>query len=132
EVRLAEDGGRVLVVAPHRHDEVLGWGGSGPLHAGAGHRITIVTACEGESLRYGPAGVGQGGHILRAAAKLGAQDVRQLRFPDQSLDTVRLTEIIAPLEEVVRQTRPRLVYCQYGGDGNRGPQNPFKAARAPP
>ena len=78
---------RVLVIAAHPDDEVLGCGGVLALHARNGEPVTIVIACEGESLRYGPEGVGQGSHIQRAAAKLGCQSVRHLRFPDQALDT---------------------------------------------
>jgi N-acetylglucosamine malate deacetylase 1 len=118
----------VLAIAAHPDDEVLGCGGVLALHARAGDSVTVVLACEGESLRYGPAGVGQDAHVRRAAATLGVQDVRQLRFPDQALDTLRLTELIAPLEAVVREVRPRVVYCQHGGDVNRDHHLLFQAA----
>jgi LmbE family N-acetylglucosaminyl deacetylase len=119
--------GGVLAIAAHPDDEVLGCGGVLALHARAGDAVTVVIACEGESLRYGPGGVGQDAHILRAAGKLGVQDVRRLRFPDQALDTIRLTELIAPLEAVVREVRPRVVYCQHGGDVNRDHHILFQA-----
>jgi LmbE family N-acetylglucosaminyl deacetylase len=120
--------GGVLAIAAHPDDEVLGCGGVLALHARAGDRVTIVIACEGESLRYGPAGVGQASHIRQAAARLGVSDVRALGFPDQALDTLRLTEIIGPLVEVVRAVRPRVVYCQWGGDVNRDHHLLFQAA----
>ena len=119
--------GGVLCIAAHPDDEVLGCGGVLALHARNGEPVTIVIACEGESLRYGPEGVGQDSHILRAAEELGCHSVRHLRFPDQALDTLRLTEIIAPLEKVVREIRPRVVYCQYGGDVNRDHHMLFQA-----
>ena len=50
--------------------------------------------CEGESLRYGQNGVGQGDHIRRAAETLGVRDVRPLGFADQRLDTLPLTDLI--------------------------------------
>src|SRR5207245_6555387 len=34
---------------------------------------------------------------------------------------------IAPLERIVREQRPRVVYCQYGGDVNRDHQVLFQA-----
>src|SRR5438132_6052632 len=64
----------------------------------------------------------------QAAQTLGLQDVRLLGFPDQRLDTVTLTDIIAPLEQRVRDVRPDIVYCQYGGDVNRDHELLFKAA----
>jgi LmbE family N-acetylglucosaminyl deacetylase len=119
---------RILVVAAHPDDEVLGCGGTLALHARAGDEVHAAIACEGESLRYGREGVGQSEHMRRAARTLGLADVRLLGFPDQRLDTVTLTDIIAPLEERVREVRPDLVYCQYGGDVNRDHELLFKAA----
>jgi lipopolysaccharide/colanic/teichoic acid biosynthesis glycosyltransferase len=54
-----------------------------------------------------------------ALKKLGVTDVRLLGYPDQHLDTITLTEIITPLETVIREVRPRVVFTQYGGDVNR-------------
>ena len=118
---------RVLVIAAHPDDELLGCGGTVALHVRAGDAVTTVIACEGESLRYGPNGVGQRDHTRKAAAELGVTDVRELGFRDQRLDTLPLTEIITPLERVVRELRPQIVYCQYGGDINRDHELLFKA-----
>lgn len=119
---------RVLVIAAHPDDELLGAGGTCALHARAGADVTSIIACEGESLRYGPYGVGQEDHVRRAAATLGVHDVRLLGFPDQRLDCVTLTQIITPLEKIVRDVQPRIVYCQHGGDINRDHQILFQAA----
>ena len=118
---------RILVIAAHPDDELLGCGGTAALHVRRGDAVTVVIACEGESLRYGPEGVGQARHIGEAAATLGVRDVRQLGFPDQGLDRVTLTDVIRPLENVVREVRPRVVYCQFGGDLNRDHQLLFQA-----
>ena len=122
-----EKTGGVLAIAAHPDDEVLGCGGVLALHARAGEPVTIVIVCEGESLRYGPSGVGQASHIVRAAEKLGCPPPRVLGFPDQGLDTLRLTALIAPLEKIVREVRPRVVYSQYGGDVNRDHHILFQA-----
>jgi LmbE family N-acetylglucosaminyl deacetylase len=119
---------RILVIAAHPDDELLGCGGTIALHTRGGDRVTSVIVCEGESLRYGPGGVGQTTHAQLAASTLGVDDVRQLGFPDQKLDTITLTEIITPLEAVVREVEPQVVYCQWGGDINRDHQLLFKAA----
>jgi LmbE family N-acetylglucosaminyl deacetylase len=119
--------GGILCIAAHPDDEVLGCGGTLALHARAGDPVTIVIVCEGESLRYGPGGVGQESHIRQAAAKLGCSSVHHLSFPDQALDTHRLTDIIAPLEKIVQATRPRIVYSQFGGDVNRDHHILFQA-----
>jgi len=121
------DSNRVLILAAHPDDEILGCGGVAALHAAAGDLVTSVIACEGESLRYGDRVVGMEEHSRKAGAVLGVQDVRLLGFPDQKLDTLTLTKIITPIEAVVREVRPRIVYCQYGGDVNRDHELLFKA-----
>ena len=119
---------RVLAIAAHPDDEVLGCGGTLALHARAGDEVSAVIACEGESLRYGPGGVGQTDHTRRAAEVLGLVESRQLGFPDQRLDTLSLLELITPLERVVREVRPTVVYCQFGSDANRDHELLFRAA----
>jgi LmbE family N-acetylglucosaminyl deacetylase len=119
---------RVLVLAAHPDDEILGCGGTVALHAAAGDAVTSVIACEGESLRYADREVGMEEHSRRAARVLGVQDLRLLRFPDQKLDTLTLTKIITPIEAVVREVRPHVVYCQFGGDLNRDHKLLFEAA----
>jgi N-acetylglucosamine malate deacetylase 1 len=118
---------RVLVLAAHPDDEILGCGGTVALHTAAGDKVTSVIACEGESLRYQGAEVGMEEHSRRAGKALGVDDVRFLRFPDQQLDTLTLTSIITPIEAVVREVRPQIVYCQHGGDVNRDHELLFKA-----
>ena len=118
---------RILVIAAHPDDELLGCGGTVAMHARAGDSVTSVIVCEGESLRYGPGGVGQGEHTRRAAAVLGVADVRSLGFADQRLDTLSLLDIIQPLERIVREVRPQIVYSQYGGDANLDHAIVFKA-----
>ena len=118
---------RVLVVAAHPDDELLGCGGTVALHARAGDEITSVIACEGESLRYGGYGAGQRLQTNQAAQVLGTKDVRWLTFPDQRLDVRTLTEIISPLEQIVQELQPQIVYCHHGGDINRDHQLLFQA-----
>ena len=109
---------RILVVAAHPDDEVLGCGGAIALHTSQGDRVQTIIAADGESLRYGPEGVGQSEHTERARAILGVEEVHHLRFRDQRLDTETLTEVIEGIESVVRSFQPHLVYTQWGGDVN--------------
>ena len=118
---------RILVVAAHPDDELLGCGGTIALHTKAGDVVTTVIVCEGESLRYGEKGVGQAAHTESAARLLGVNDTRLLRFADQRLDRITLTEIIEPLEKIVREVRPKTIYCQHGGDVNRDHHLLFEA-----
>jgi LmbE family N-acetylglucosaminyl deacetylase len=55
------------------------------------------------------------------------QDVRTLKFADQRLDTIPMTDVIGALEPIVRERQPQVVYVQYGGDVNRDHEILFKA-----
>jgi LmbE family N-acetylglucosaminyl deacetylase len=118
---------QVLVVAAHPDDELLGCGGTIALHTRRGDSVTAVIVCEGESLRYGRGGKNMCAQTMAACRKLGITDIRLLGLADQRLDTMTLTDIIQPLEQIVRETRPNLVYTQYGGDINRDHELLFKA-----
>src|SRR2546430_17584506 len=102
---------RVLVIAAHPDDELLGCGGTVALHVRAGDAVTAVIACEGESLRYGPNGVGQRGHTRRAAAELGVADARGPRVPDPRPCTPPPTQIIPPPEPRPREIHPQGACC---------------------
>jgi LmbE family N-acetylglucosaminyl deacetylase len=118
----------VLVIAAHPDDEVLGCGGTVALHRKNGDDVCTVVVCEGSSLRGVDQGQGDDHHLFAASRELGVEDVRHLGLPDQRLDTMTLTDIITPLEEVVRDVRPNIVYCQHGGDVNIDHTILFKAA----
>lgn len=118
---------KVLVVAAHPDDELLGVGGTVARHVRAGDEVYSVIACEGESLRYHK-DVGQAEAIKKAAEILGVRKVFHLKFPDQRLDTYTLVDIISPLESISNEIKPNIVYCQWGGDVNRDHKILFEAA----
>jgi LmbE family N-acetylglucosaminyl deacetylase len=58
---------------------------------------------------------------------MGLRDVFRLDFPDQTLDTTPLTEVITGVERVVRKVRPNVVYTHFHGDVNQDHQALFRA-----
>lgn len=118
---------RVLIIAAHPDDELLGAGGTAACHADRGDAVYSVIMCEGESLRY-RRDVGQDTAIERAAKILGVKKVFKLGFPDQKLDTYTLVDLITPLEKISEKLRPNIIYCQYGADVNRDHKILFEAA----
>jgi LmbE family N-acetylglucosaminyl deacetylase len=109
---------RVLVIATHPDDELLGCGGTIARHVAEGDTVQSIIVCEGESLRYKDNSVNQSIYIENARIALGVEKVHALKFPDQRLDTFCLVDIITPIEKIVREFQPQIVYCQYGGDIN--------------
>lgn len=120
-------GKRVLIIAAHPDDEISGCGGTVALHAKSGDAVTSVIVCEAESLRYGKEGVGMHSHSMSAAKKIGVSDLRLLDFPDQKLDTLTLTDIITPLEQIVREVKPNIIYTHHSNDINLDHHILFKA-----
>jgi len=118
---------KVLVIAAHPDDELLGCGGTIALHAKNGDELYSVIVCEGETVRYKNQNVNQKDSMAEAASILGVKDVMMLDYPDQKLDTFNLTEVIQSIETIVHQLKPNIVYTQFGGDVNRDHELLFKA-----
>lgn len=110
---------RVLVIAAHPDDEVLGCGGTLAVHAQAGDPICVLILTDGGLERYGAETVA---HLKtsarRAGEVLGYQDIRFLDLPDQRLDTLPQVEIVRQLEQNIDTFRPTTVYTHYEGDVN--------------
>ncbi len=110
----------VLVLAAHPDDELLGVGATVARHAAAGDTVTAVVVSEGASARYEDGAA----EVLRdcgraAAAVLGVKEIRFLGMRDQHLDAGPILEVIQPIERVVDELRPDLVYTHHFGDLNR-------------
>src|SRR5690349_16979683 len=111
---------RVLVVAAHPDDELLGLGGTVAKHVTAGDTVTALVISEGASSRYESGAESELRAAGRsAAATLGVTDLRFLGMRDQHLDAVPLLEVIRPIELVVSELRPSIVYVHHWGDLNR-------------
>ncbi len=118
---------RILVVAAHPDDELLGIGGIILKHTINRDSVRAIIMCEGESLRYAK-DVGQSEATQKAAEILGIEQVYRFGYPDQKLDTFTLTELIAPLEKVSEEYKPNIIYCQSACDANRDHKILFEAA----
>jgi len=111
---------KVLVVAAHPDDEVLGAGGTILKHTGAGDEVTILLLGEGETSR----GAAQADIEKRAAQAreagqaLGAKEVILEKFPDQKFDTVPLLELTKIVEAVIDRVKPEIVYTHNPMDLN--------------
>lgn len=119
---------RVLVIASHPDDELLGCGGTLIRHIDHGDEVQSIIMCEGESLRYKNKEVHQHEATMEAAKIIGISKSHRLDLPDQRLDKYSLVELITPIEKVVNGFQPQIVYVQFGGDINRDHALTFEAA----
>ena len=111
---------RILVVAAHPDDEILGVGATVARHVAAGDSVTSLLVADGASSRY-PDGAHQTLQACarRAAEVLGVRDIRFLGLKDQRLDAMPILEVIRAVERVVSDVAPEVVYTHHWGDLNR-------------
>jgi N-acetylglucosamine malate deacetylase 1 len=104
---------RVLVVAAHPDDEVLGMGATIALHTAAGDDVRVLVVTDGSSTQYpgdDEIRARKEGEARRAAAELGVVDYVHLDHPDMRLDTLSHVEVNRIVEEHVRDFEPVVVY----------------------
>ncbi len=111
---------KILVIAPHMDDEVLGCGGTIFRHVRAGDRVAVcVVANRAYGHVYDQALIQREKEACRRAQKiLGYQELKFLDLPDEQLDRSQI-ELIVPLEAIVNLLCPDLVYLPHGGDLNQ-------------
>jgi LmbE family N-acetylglucosaminyl deacetylase len=111
---------RVLVIAAHPDDELLGLGATVARHVEDGDEVTVVIVSEGATSRYDQGAEGTLRDAAGAAARtLGVGDLRFLGMRDQYLDAGPILEVTRPIEKVVSEVRPEVVYTHHWGDLNR-------------
>jgi LmbE family N-acetylglucosaminyl deacetylase len=121
---------KVLVVAAHPDDEVLGCGATIARHADAGDTVEILILGTG-ALSRGGAGPGDAERLANQAAEaariLGARRARVLDLPDNRFDGVDLLEIIRRVDVEIRRVGPEVVYTHHAGDLNVDHRRTFQA-----
>ena len=115
---------KVLVVAGHPDDECLGAGGAMAMHADRGDHVSVIILATGIGARK-KEGESYSDEIRqlrrdskRALVRLGVNDVEYFDFPDNSMDSVPMLQIIKAIEGVVRAKTPDIVYTHHWGDLN--------------
>ena len=105
---------RILVIAAHPDDEVLGMGGTIAMHAVVRQdAVRIVCVTDGSSTQYpGDAEkrAQKEGEARAAAAELGVTDYVHLDLPDMRLDTLAHVEVNRVVEDQISDFEPTIVY----------------------
>jgi LmbE family N-acetylglucosaminyl deacetylase len=117
---------KVLVVAAHPDDEVLGCGGTIARLGDCGVEVHIALLADGVgSRKLSVIEADKSTHIHRrrqaagnAAQILGAKSVVYGDFPDNRMDTVALLDIVQFIEELIIQYQPDTVFTHHAGDLN--------------
>ena len=116
---------KVLVVAAHPDDEVLGCGGTMARLAREGHAVYVAIMAEGITSRHSQRSDADAEELSRlhqqaqaAAAQLGAKEARLFKLPDNRLDTVPLLDIVKLVEDLIQELQPEAIYTHHPGDLN--------------
>lgn len=117
---------RVLVVAAHPDDEVLGCGATIARHARNGDDVRVLILAEGVTSRdvtRERKGRGRELSILAKASEkanklLGVKKLVMHDFPDNRMDSVDMLDIVKVVEAQIIRHRPGIIYTHHAGDLN--------------
>ena len=116
---------KILVIAAHPDDEVLGCGATIAKHVQEGNKVQVVFLGDGFSSRDD--GDNRDNSAESASKVLGCEAPVFLDFPDNQLDTIALLDIVKKIEKVVDDFQPSIIYTHYFGDLNIDHQITHKA-----
>ena len=121
---------RILIVAAHPDDEVLGCFGTTAKLIKEGYEAYTLILSGGKTSR---GGVEQceidtlKKEMLKANSLIGIKEVFQKNFPDNSFDSVPLLEIVKEIENIKEKIKPQIIFTHHIGDMNVDHQITHKA-----
>lgn len=123
---------RVLVVAAHADDEVLGCGGLLARHADSGDDTAVMFLTDGTGSRRDAGDENAERRreaMLSALSILGVGHHKLCQFPDNALDSVPLLDVVRAVEDFCGDWGlPEVLYVHHGGDLNVDHQVARRAA----
>jgi len=121
---------RVLVIAAHPDDEIIGVGGTIARHASVGDSVYVAILTEGASVQFPnePEKITlKRTQALKAAEVLGVKEVFFGNFPDQKLDACPIIEVTNFIETIIKETYPSIVYTHHFTELNRDHRIAYEA-----
>lgn len=121
---------RILVVAAHPDDELLGAGGTLIKHKESGDIIYCLILGEGVMSRTG-SDMGEVSKLQSESQKVGKiigfKEIYFSNFPDNSFDTVSLLSVAKEVEKYLEKVKPDVVYTHFENDLNVDHRVVFRA-----
>ena len=120
---------RVLVVAPHMDDEVLGMGGTIARHVSEGDDVYVCFVAHRIYERKFDAekNTFEIQCALKAKEVLGYKEAEFFDLPDERLDAC-VQEVLIPLEAYADKIKPEVVYINHRGDNHQDHKAVFHTA----
>jgi N-acetylglucosamine malate deacetylase 1 len=124
-----KDKKRVLVIAPHPDDEVLGCGGISLRYAAEGHDVSVLVMSRGKPGRYTDESVNNvRGEALRAHKELGVKKTFFLDYSAPELDLHSVSELAASIGSVIKDLGITVLYVPHRGDIHHDHRAVYNAA----
>ncbi len=119
---------RVLIIAPHADDEVLGCGGTIARYVDNGDDVHVLVTTMGDPQMY-PREVQEKLHQELGAAHdvLGVSSVQFLEFFAPKLDTIPGYKLAGAIDGVIRSLQPNIIYLPHRGDLHSDHQAVYQA-----
>jgi len=125
---------KILVIAAHPDDEVLGCGATIAGLTGQGHEVYTLILGEGKTSRASSTKADLAKDIKglkkeaeRANGIMGVKKVFWASFPDNRFDSADLLDIVKEIENVKNRIKPEMIFTHHSGDLNIDHQLTFKA-----
>jgi len=114
----------ILVVAAHPDDEVLGCGGT-IARLSTTHSVHIAILGEGISSRHDARQQADKDNLARlrddaeeVSRLLGASGLTLVGMPDNRFDEMALLDVVKPIERLIAEVQPSVIYTHHPGDLN--------------
>jgi LmbE family N-acetylglucosaminyl deacetylase len=121
--------GRILVIAPHPDDEILGCGGTMARLVDEGAEVVVAIVTTGQPPAFPPERTALVEREMRQAHEIiGIRDCRFLGLPAAALDTVPAAALNAKFQELIADVRPDTLLLPFVGDIHSDHQLSFLAA----
>ena len=123
------DTGRVLVLAPHPDDEVLGCGGTIARLSDEGREVHVAIMTSGRQPRFAAESVAAVRAEAQAAHQLlGVAETHFGDLPAAELDTVAHADLNAAVTAIVQRVQPTTLFIPFIGDLHLDHKLLFRAA----
>ena len=112
---------KVLVIAAHPDDEVLGMGATIRKLTKKNHKVHLCVVSEGATAQYKDNKMIEirKKSCIKAGKLLGISTFDFLEFPDMRLDSIPHLEINIKLEKIIQKYKPEIVYTTPFNDLNK-------------
>lgn len=126
---------KILIVAAHPDDEILGCGGTAARMASKGHEVYTAILGEGITSRDETRQRGMREaeitelkqQITDANNVIGIKEVFTFDLPDNRFDSVHLLDVVKVVEKVKNRIKPDIMFTHHPGDLNIDHQVTYRA-----